>query len=202
MPIEVSDFVRSLGWCNFLFLEETQMIQFFDRLYENIGSKIKTLAIAFFIVQAIGAIVTGIILLIDGGFEYNWWAIFIILLGPVVAFVDSWLLYGFGEIIDQLTYISDKSSLIYQSQNDKKITAPETTQNNVPQKQQTIKNDVNTLKSVPDKSADRVSVKGSYSLTGKGTMICSACNCEQPAGRRICWNCSVKFSEENHTDTE
>ena len=97
------------------------MKQFFDRLYENIGNKIKNLAIAFFIVQAIGAIITGLILLIDSGFEDAWWALFIILLGPVVAFVDSWLLYGFGEIVYKLTEIERNNGLAYKPDEVKEV---------------------------------------------------------------------------------
>ncbi len=71
-----------------------------DRMYQEIGKKIKQLAKATFIVEAIGAIITGFVLLVDWGIEDGWWALLIIVCGPIVAWVSSWLLYGFGELID------------------------------------------------------------------------------------------------------
>lgn len=88
-------------------------MKFLTSLYAHIGRKIKNLAIASFIVEAIGAVITGIILLVDSGFEEGWWAIFIILCGPIVAFVGSWLLYGLGEIIDKLSEIERNTGLAY-----------------------------------------------------------------------------------------
>ncbi len=69
-------------------------------LYGRIGEKIKKLAYYSFLFVAIGAIITGFGFIIAWGIDDAWWAIFIILFGPIVAFVDSWLLYGFGELID------------------------------------------------------------------------------------------------------
>ena len=73
-----------------------------DDLYKNIGGKIKNLAIWTFIVEAIGSVITGFVFLIDGGLEDAWWALFIIILGPVVAFVSSWILYAFGELVEDV----------------------------------------------------------------------------------------------------
>ena len=81
-----------------------------DNWYSNIGGKIKELAKWCFIVDAIGAVITGLILLIDWGFEDAWWALFIILFGPVVAFVASWILYAFGQLIEDVHEIRPKSS--------------------------------------------------------------------------------------------
>ena len=73
-----------------------------DILYENIGGKIKNWAKRLFVIEAIGAIIAGIALLIDNGFEDGWWALFIIIFGPVVAFVSSWLLYAFGQLVEDV----------------------------------------------------------------------------------------------------
>ena len=64
-------------------------------MYNNIGEKIKGLAQGNFFVEAGGAIISGLALI----FNENWWGIFIILGGPIVAWVSSWLLYGFGQLI-------------------------------------------------------------------------------------------------------
>lgn len=66
-------------------------------MYDNIGGKIKGLAKAVFIVEAIAAVITGFLLMtsvIPIG-------LLVMVVGPLVAWVSSWLLYGFGELIDK-----------------------------------------------------------------------------------------------------
>ena len=72
-------------------------------MYDEIGKKIKRLAIATFIVEAIAAIITGIVLIME--YVDLLIVLLVFILGPVVAWVSSWLLYGFGEIIDRLCAI-------------------------------------------------------------------------------------------------
>lgn len=74
-------------------------------MYDNIGSKIKTLAIWSFVVEAFAAIIGGIAVLGDQGLGDGWWGLLILILGPIVAWVSSWVLYGFAEIIDTLCEI-------------------------------------------------------------------------------------------------
>ncbi len=71
-------------------------------MYDNIGGKIKGLAKASFIVEAIAAVITGIALWVD---TEEWWCSLILFCGPIVAWVSSWLLYGFGELIDKVSNI-------------------------------------------------------------------------------------------------
>ena len=68
-----------------------------ENLYVNIGGKIKRLAFWTFIVEAIGAIISGIGLLFGSVILGGLAAIFF---GPIVAWVSSWLLYGFGQLIE------------------------------------------------------------------------------------------------------
>lgn len=69
-------------------------------MYNRIGGKIKGLAKAIFIVEAIAAVITGIAFMVadEGPIGYG---LLIMLLGPVIAWISSWLLYGFGELIDK-----------------------------------------------------------------------------------------------------
>ena len=78
-------------------------------MYDNIGGKIKGLAKATFIVEAIAAIIVGIVLLVETD---EWWCALILFCGPIVAWVSSWLLYGFGEIIDELCDIEHNTGMI------------------------------------------------------------------------------------------
>ena len=71
-----------------------------DELYENIGKKIKKWAKWIFILEAIAAIISGLGLLFAG--EDTWlFGLLDIILGPSVALVSTWLLYGFGELIEK-----------------------------------------------------------------------------------------------------
>ena len=78
-------------------------------MYDNIGGKIKGLAKATFIVEAIASVITGIVLWIE---TEEWWCSLILFCGPIVAWVSSWLLYGFGEIIDKLCDIEHNTGMI------------------------------------------------------------------------------------------
>ena len=80
-----------------------------DNLYENIGGKIKNWAKWIFIVEAIGAIITGIVLAIEEDILY----IFIAIGGPIVAWVSSWILYAFGELVENIHQIKIQNSRIY-----------------------------------------------------------------------------------------
>ena len=69
-------------------------------MYNNIGKKIKILAKATFIIEAIAAVISGIALMpIDD--EFILFGLLIMFFGPVVAWVSSWILYGFGELVDK-----------------------------------------------------------------------------------------------------
>lgn len=86
-------------------------------MYSNIGGKIKGLAIATFIVEAILAVLSGAVCVI-GSFiaMIDWFSeeyilmmligLAIIVIGPIIAWISSWLLYGFGELISKTTEIA------------------------------------------------------------------------------------------------
>ena len=66
-------------------------------MYDNIGEKIKVLAKVVFIVGAIAAVIAGIALMrsnVPIG-------LLVIVLGSIIALISSWLIYGFGELIDK-----------------------------------------------------------------------------------------------------
>lgn len=69
-------------------------------MYDNIGGKIKGLAKVGFIVEAIAAVITGIALMASDE-DLIPIGLLVMLLGPIVAWVSSWLLYGFGELVDK-----------------------------------------------------------------------------------------------------
>lgn len=80
-------------------------------MYENIGGKIKGLAKATFIVEAIAAVITGIILMVDND-DMIPFGLVLLIVGPAIAWASSWLLYGFGELIDKVCEIAKNTKTL------------------------------------------------------------------------------------------
>lgn len=78
-----------------------------DMMYENIGSKLKNLAKWSFIVEAVGAVITGISLLTTDE-NYILSGTLTLVFGPIVAWVGSWILYAFGQLIEDVSEIRGK----------------------------------------------------------------------------------------------
>ena len=78
---------------------------FFEKMYANIGEKIKTLAMGVFLIGSLVSVFAGISLLIT-----TEKTIFLLMLicGPIFSWISSWLIYGFGEIINTLKQIETK----------------------------------------------------------------------------------------------
>ena len=69
-----------------------------DGWYTDIGKKIKSWAKWIFMLEAIGFVVSGLFIL----FSDLWFiGLLTIILGPIAAWVSSWLLYAFGELVDK-----------------------------------------------------------------------------------------------------
>ena len=67
-------------------------------MFDNIGGKIKGLAMVLFWIEAIAAVIVGLVLVEDTDSLSLLYAI----AGVLVAWISAWFLYGFGEIIDKL----------------------------------------------------------------------------------------------------
>ena len=78
-------------------------------MYDNIGNKIKDLATAVFIIEALASVVAGIYFWVET--ESAVYAL-LVFLGPFVAWISSWLLYGFGEIIVNLDAIEHHTRML------------------------------------------------------------------------------------------
>ena len=77
-------------------------------MYDNIGGKIKGLAKGIFIAMAILGFLTGVVFIaIDK--DMAWLGLLCIALYPLIGWISSWMLYGFGEIIDKLTVIESNT---------------------------------------------------------------------------------------------
>lgn len=70
-------------------------------MYDNIGNKIKSLAKTIFIVEAICTVIAGIALLATDD-DFILIGLLTLFCGPIVAWVSSWILYAFGELVEDV----------------------------------------------------------------------------------------------------
>lgn len=79
------------------------MYKSIEKLFNNIGKKIKALAVKSFVILSLAAAITGIVLLAVEGNQDLILIIGLLLIfaAPIVILISSWLLYGFGEIVDK-----------------------------------------------------------------------------------------------------
>ena len=80
-----------------------------DNLYADIGVKIKNWAKWIFIVEAIGAVISGIVLFAD---EFILAGLLTLVCGPIIALVSTWLLYAFGQLVDDTHAIRNQDKKI------------------------------------------------------------------------------------------
>ena len=77
-------------------------------MYKNIGDKIKTLAVFDFAFFTFVCVVTGIAAIVA---YHSLLSILIMTIGPLVAWIASFTLYGFGQLVensDKLVAINNK----------------------------------------------------------------------------------------------
>ena len=73
-------------------------------MFNNIGSKIRGLAIGGFVIGALVSVIFGIVLLsIDATIT----GLIYLFIGPVVSWLSSLLLYGLGQLIDDTAIIRE-----------------------------------------------------------------------------------------------
>lgn len=99
----------------------TSQVGSVDSLYNNIGSKIKNWAKWVFIVEAVASVIGAIVMMAAaesaGAIATGLLALVV---GPVIAWVSSWLLYGFGELIEKTSANEQHTRQILQILSEKK----------------------------------------------------------------------------------
>ncbi|MBR2466782.1 MAG: hypothetical protein IKB38_07655 [Clostridia bacterium] len=80
-------------------------------MYTEIGKKIKLLAMVTAVVMALISVVGGFSIIAEGYLEDVIAGLLVMLVGVLVAWVSSWVLYGFGELIDKTVSIEERLSI-------------------------------------------------------------------------------------------
>ena len=73
-------------------------------MYDNIGKKIKALAMVIFVIGTIFGVITGLAL-IDADEATHFIGLAVLVGAPIGALCSSWLMYGFGELIENSSVI-------------------------------------------------------------------------------------------------
>lgn len=68
-------------------------------MYDNIGGKIKGLSMAIAVIEAASSAIIGFIMMVTDE-DLVLIGLIIVPIGCLVAWISSWLLYGFGELIE------------------------------------------------------------------------------------------------------
>ena len=76
-------------------------------MFNNIGKKIKSLAVFVTWIGIIASIVSGMAIMTGGG-EMIIIGIILIIVGGIASWVSSFLLYGFGELIEKICLIDER----------------------------------------------------------------------------------------------
>ena len=74
-------------------------------MFSNIGGKIKGLVVIIFIIEVIICIIAGCVMISTGDDGFAFLGLIVMILGTLIAWISSWVLYGYGEIIVKLTEI-------------------------------------------------------------------------------------------------
>lgn len=136
-------------------------------MFENIGDKIKTLAVVLCVLGMIASVIWGIVLFFSSFLS----GLLVLAVGCLCAWTGSFTLYGFGELIEE----TQRSRAI----NEQLLAALH------PQQEQ------------PSESAQRAANVGSYTIPGaKETAApvstgwtCKYCNAQNRASATACFKC-------------
>ena len=137
-----------------------------DSLYENIGGKIKNWAKWMFIFEAIGAVIAGLVLLFTDE-DLILYGLLTAICGPIVAYVSSWILYAFGQLVEDVERVR------------KNIVQDETSAQ------------CHTNHASKKSTSDGKVLDSSASLY----WTCSACKRENSVSREECWHCGQKQAD-------
>ena len=156
-------------------------------MFDNIGGKIKTLAVSTCILGIIASVITGLSQLDHGG-------ILILLFGCMGSWIGAFFIYGFGELIEQATIAAENTTEIRNA-----LAVPKPAP--VPG---AAKATVAQTYAAEAKPIPRAEVSTHPAPSGTVTpvhdrttdeVICPNCGTRQKGNRRVCWSCGQEFTK-------
>ena len=80
-------------------------------MYNNIGQKIKHFAMTLFVIGTVCSILMGSYIVIFLDLDMAAVGILVVIIGSFLSWVSTFLLYGFGELIEKATEIADNTKI-------------------------------------------------------------------------------------------
>ena len=80
-------------------------------MYNNIGQKIKHFAMTLFVIGTVCSILMGSYIVIFSDLDMAAVGILVVIIGSFLSWVSTFLLYGFGELIEKATEIADNTKI-------------------------------------------------------------------------------------------
>ena len=155
-------------------------------MFDNIGGKIKTLAVVTCFLGIISSVIVGLSQLDHGG-------ILILLLGCLGSWIGAFFIYGFGELIEQATIAAENTTEIrdalrsLQPAQAVKAKAAPIAHPSTP-----------SGKPIPRTENNHLAPAGIVTPVLDSTtdeIICPNCGTRQKEHRRVCWSCGQQFKE-------
>lgn len=156
-------------------------------MFENPGGKIKGLAVASFVVEALGSFIMGIVLWED----LEALALLIMLGGILVAYATALLLYGFGELVESTAQTRDLilKAGEWEEKLPKARPAVQKTEKPVPVA-------ASTPNSVKPAMVQTKTIVAEPKPVDEDMIACGACGTIQRKNRRICFSCGTMLKKE------
>ena len=154
-------------------------------MFDNIGENIKGLAKFYCFAGMAGSVIMALIMFGQASNAYGGeerlvasgilWLIF----GPIISWISSWVLYGFGEIVEAATKINRKLG------------------------DNCEKTEISRIGSVNEPVSKEISIDDRIgpAVTKQMNFICPSCSEEIIFGDNECTRCKMKFDWSKLTDT-
>ena len=149
-------------------------------MFDNIGKKIKTLASVITWIGIVCSIITGIILMFTSE-KYILLGFLTAIVGSVASWIGSFLLYGFGELVENSAIIAKKSNI--------NIIKPSVSG--------TVKQEESANQTTQDKTISLHKWKGKCQMCDKDNVNITEAVIVDDLGKRyrnVCEDCFVKYN--------
>lgn len=84
-------------------------------MFNNIGGKIKDLAMFFAFIGIIISCISGVMIMTSGEENCVIIGLGVMVVGSLVAWISSWILYGYGELIEKASETAENTRLLLQN---------------------------------------------------------------------------------------
>ena len=180
----------------------------FNFLFDNIGGKIKKLVVIIFAIMVVCFLCVGIALCTSsrGGTLPG---VLVMICGPIISWISSWLLYAFGDLVENISDNAENTREILEllRNNSQNSVLP-----HVHTAANQASNGINPSGISPHSTVAKPVTKENaaieqarhdrFAKSGINTVVCPHCGLEQPTTRKLCWKCGTKLMGEEISSDE